>query len=1027
MAHAQHFPPTTTRRSLRSPFAAGLRGGAPDTIRAAAILVDFDDQPMDSTRAYFERVLFHQNQYWEQVSYGQVVIDATVSQEVHRMPEPIAFYGDDELFGERQTLFVRDAVQVADDEFDYSQFDATFCIHAGGGQEADIDGDNPDGLWSVFVPLEAFEYFLPDSTGIGGVPTNDLDENGDPVRIQMALVLPEFESQDEDAAGNPFSFGMLGVYAHEFGHVLGLPDLYDTTPADFPDSQGIGSWGVMGAGTWNFNGFVPAAPCVWSAFELGYIDPLVITDDATVTLTARSVTTPGDRAALIPIGGDEYFLIENRLQDANANAMFDFFDADGDSIFTLYDLETPAEEADSYRDAEFDYFLPGEGQGSGLLIWHIDPSTIAANAAFNTVQGDPQRKGVDLEEADQIEDLDGLPVSLESFGSADDSYRAGHVTTFGPETIPNSNTALGLPSFVTIDQISAPGESMTFRVSFNAQGDLPRRKAGFQSAAMAGPLNGNHPASADLTGDGTLETALVDSLGSVYVIGPGGGSAFGDGALLPIGNVGVDARTSPAIVDVDQSGSLDVVVLGNDGQLFAFDGATGAPLGGGGPFYQRLDLDSHGSIPVAADRGARGFSTYFAGRSTVLDDNVEFIEVGQSVDGNRLSQVVRGLTGESLVPLVFTGADPAAPGGAWAVAALVDADGETEFVELWPDYGLSVPLERDRSGMQSAVRSLAAADLDGDGVTEIIASDDAGRIEVYHYARQAAGSIADVQANVPRLEGAMGWPFELGLAVTHDVALADVDRDGNLEILVSAFDGRVYALNFNGTPQAGFPLVLDAVDRPAPHAVPAPLAIDVAGDTAPELIVAAGDGRLLAIDGRGVLVPGFEAPGPAGAGPMPVVADVDQDGMIDALVPSDVQGQAMVVAFELPGSPGAAAWSGFRGGPMRGARPVASSPEPLPPGGDLLSDVYVYPNPATGDVANVHFSLARDARVRVSIVDAVGRVVAEPPVADPARGATQHVIAWPLAGQASGLYVLTVDASGSGQSDVQRFTFAVTR
>ena len=47
---------------------------------------------------------------------------------------------------------------------------------------------------------------------------------------------------------------------HEFGHQLGLPDLYDTTPDQNGNSQGLGAWDIMATGVWNANGYVPAEP-----------------------------------------------------------------------------------------------------------------------------------------------------------------------------------------------------------------------------------------------------------------------------------------------------------------------------------------------------------------------------------------------------------------------------------------------------------------------------------------------------------------------------------------------------------------------------------------------------------------------------------------------------------------------------------------------------------------------------------------------------------------------------------------------
>jgi immune inhibitor A len=123
--------------------------------------------------------------------------------------------------------------------------------------------------------------------------------------------------------------GRLGVFSHEFGHFLGLPDLYDTSYRSF----GIGDWCLMAGGSWNGDGNQPARMSAWCLATLGWVKPNNVA-------SARSLSLPAletDKTACYRLwsGGKaskEYFLIENRQQKG--------------------------------RDAK----LPG----SGLAVWHID-------------------------------------------------------------------------------------------------------------------------------------------------------------------------------------------------------------------------------------------------------------------------------------------------------------------------------------------------------------------------------------------------------------------------------------------------------------------------------------------------------------------------------------------------------------------------------------------------------------------------------------------------------------------------------
>ncbi|CAM5381641.1 M6 family metalloprotease domain-containing protein OS=Streptomyces alboniger OX=132473 GN=CP975_13140 PE=4 SV=1 [Streptomyces alboniger] len=68
--------------------------------------------------------------------------------------------------------------------------------------------------------------------------------------------------------------GGLGVFAHEYGHDLGLPDLYDTSGKG---ENSVGFWSLMSAGSWlgtgkNAIGDLPGDMTAWDKFQLGWLD-----------------------------------------------------------------------------------------------------------------------------------------------------------------------------------------------------------------------------------------------------------------------------------------------------------------------------------------------------------------------------------------------------------------------------------------------------------------------------------------------------------------------------------------------------------------------------------------------------------------------------------------------------------------------------------------------------------------------------------------------------------------------------------
>lgn len=136
----------------------------------------------------------------------------------------------------------------------------------------------------------------------------------------------------------------IGTFCHEFGHVIGLPDYYDTSGNG---RTTLGSWSIMDVGSYNNNGRTPPTYSIYDRFYLGYTTPEELNSPADVILSPiYQATDPLDDTS------NQGYLLSTTNHNLNGASP-----SPNEFFIVEYRKKTG-----------WDSYLPSEG----MLIWHID-------------------------------------------------------------------------------------------------------------------------------------------------------------------------------------------------------------------------------------------------------------------------------------------------------------------------------------------------------------------------------------------------------------------------------------------------------------------------------------------------------------------------------------------------------------------------------------------------------------------------------------------------------------------------------
>lgn len=302
--------------------------------------------------------------------------------------------GNDEFAHE----MVIEAVEALDDTVDFSQYDLNgdglvdniYIIYAGRG-EADGGGSNTVWPYSWELLLDGVELKVDGVTINSYGVSNEVNRNNVPAGI--------------------------GTFVHEFGHVLGFPDIYNTVN---PYGQKTpGSWSTMDQGSYNNDSRTPPNLSAFERYSLGWTEPEWLCVSGLYSLLPMSES--GNSFIFeSEENPDEFFILENRQLSG------------------------------------WDAYLPHHG----MLVWHINFKQETWD--YNSVNDDPNDLGVDLVRADNTWNSSTYP--------GDPFPGLNKVTTFSNVTHPSLLTHSGqLLNVRSISDIKEDKGVVTFKAHLNEE------------------------------------------------------------------------------------------------------------------------------------------------------------------------------------------------------------------------------------------------------------------------------------------------------------------------------------------------------------------------------------------------------------------------------------------------------------------------------------------------------------------------------------------------------------------------------
>lgn len=258
------------------------------------------------------------------------------------LTKQVAYYGKNAGGEDGNDMYpgdmVIEACKLAKSQFDvdFTQYDNdhdgevdfVYVIYAGKGE---ADGGKTETIWPHNWNIESAIYY--------GNCTYTADQcKVDGLSINSYACSGELDGQTGNRNG-------IGTLCHEFGHVLGLPDFYDTNyGSNSTNERTPGKWDIMDSGSYNGDGCCPPNYSAFEKYFFGWATPINPGSD-------------GQGLTLYPAGSADY-----QAYQINAAGTLQSATTEGLNYYI-----------ENRQQVGWDQYLPGHG----MIVWYVDYSQTA--------------------------------------------------------------------------------------------------------------------------------------------------------------------------------------------------------------------------------------------------------------------------------------------------------------------------------------------------------------------------------------------------------------------------------------------------------------------------------------------------------------------------------------------------------------------------------------------------------------------------------------------------------------------------